>query len=119
MPSPSDPDTRARGIREVELADTVFAALAHPTRRQILLSVHYRGSAKAGEIARRFDCSWPTTSRHLSTLVASGLLTVTQAGRERIYRTDAELLRGVLETWAGHFSSEQGKAAPPCSLSPP
>lgn len=119
MPSPSDPHTRGRGIREVELADTVFAALAHPTRRQILLSVHYRGSAKAGEIARRFDCAWPTTSRHLSTLVASGLLTVTQAGRERIYRTNAELLRGVLEAWAGHFGIDTDKAAPPCSSCPP
>ena len=67
---------KPRGLSEIEQADAVFAALAHPTRRQILLSVHFRGSARAGEIARRFDCSWPTTSRHLAALVRSDLLSV-------------------------------------------
>lgn len=92
-----------RGIDDVETADKVFAALAHPARRQILLSVHYRGRAGAGEIARRFECSWPTTSRHLATLVESGLLNVTKEGRARIYSTNADTLRGVLEHWAAYF----------------
>lgn len=92
-----------RGISEVEQADTVFAALAHPARRQILLSVHYRGSARAGEIARRFECSWPTTSRHLAALVDSGLLTVERVGRERIYRANAELLVTLFERWLGYL----------------
>jgi ArsR family transcriptional regulator, repressor of sdpIR and other operons len=94
---------KPRGIQDVELADSVFAALAHPARRQILLSVHYRGSSNAGEIANRFDCSWPTTSRHLATLVKSGLLAVEIVGRERIYSVDAKLVRNVLTTWARSF----------------
>lgn len=92
-----------RGIREVELADRVFAALAHPGRRRILLSVHYRGTCSAGEIAARFDCSWPTTSRHLSGLVEAGLLQVERRGRERIYSANAPLLRRVLRQWSGYF----------------
>lgn len=99
----SERPIKGQGIRDIELADAVFSALAHPTRRQILLSVHYRGSAKAGEIAHRFDCSWPTTSRHLATLVASGLMSVEHAGRARIYRTNGALLGRVLDTWAGYF----------------
>jgi len=91
------------GIAELELADAAFAALAHPARRQILLSVHYRGACNAGEIARRFECSWPTTSRHLATLVASGLLDVSRQGRERVYTANAELLRSLLTRWAGYF----------------
>ena len=102
MPDPAAPAI-ALGISDVELADAVFSALAHPTRRQILLSVHYRGTARAGEIAQRFDCSWPTTSRHLATLVKSNLLSVETAGRERIYRTNAPLLRQLLNAWAHHF----------------
>jgi DNA-binding transcriptional ArsR family regulator len=92
-----------RGIAEIELADRAFAALAHPARRQILLSVHYRGTCRAGDIAARFECSWPTTSRHLGTLVASGLLEVTKQGRERVYVCNAKLLRAVLQQWAGYF----------------
>jgi DNA-binding transcriptional ArsR family regulator len=101
-PAPAAP-ARLRGISELEQADAVFAALAHPVRRQILLSVHYRGSARAGEIARRFDCSWPTTSRHLATLVESNLLTVERVGRERIYRANDALLVGLLERWLGYL----------------
>jgi DNA-binding transcriptional ArsR family regulator len=55
------------------------------------------------EIANRFECSWPTTSRHLATLVASGLLEVESAGRERIYRVNDGLIRDVLQTWRPYF----------------
>ncbi len=93
----------ARAIAEIEQADAVFAALAHPLRRQILLSVHFRGSARAGEIANRFDCSWPTTSRHLAALVKSQLLTMELSGRERIYRTNDTLMIELFERWLGYL----------------
>ncbi len=99
-----------QGIKDVEVADEVFAALAHPARRQILLSVHYRGTSNAGDIARRFDCSWPTTSRHLATLVSSSLLHVSKHGRERVYSANAELLQNVLSKWAGYFIRARGGA---------
>jgi DNA-binding transcriptional ArsR family regulator len=95
---------KPEGIEDVELADRVFAALAHPVRRQILLSVKFRGTCNAGDIARRFECSWPTTSRHLRMLVDSGLLQVTKTGRERIYAVNAALLRSVLLSWAAYFA---------------
>lgn len=94
---------KPEGITDVEVADEVFAALAHPARRQILLSVYHRGSCNAGDIAHRFECSWPTTSRHLATMVKAGLLDVTKCGRERVYRTNAPMLRDVLAKWAGYF----------------
>ena len=97
------PHRVARGSAEAEQADAVFTALAHPVRRQILLSVHYRGAARAGDIARRFDCSWPTTSRHLATLVRSNLLTVEQSGRERIYRANDALLAELFSRWLGYL----------------
>jgi DNA-binding transcriptional ArsR family regulator len=90
-------------INELEQANAVFGALAHPVRRQILLSVYYRGSARAGEIARRFDSSWPTISRHLAALVRSGLLTVDTLGRERIYRANHTLLIELFERWLGYL----------------
>ena len=93
----------AKGVKDVEVADAVFSALAHPARRQILLSVRLRGQCSAGEIASRFDCSWPTTSRHLATLVRSNLLEVRISGRQRIYSANTALVKGVLEAWAGYF----------------
>jgi DNA-binding transcriptional ArsR family regulator len=90
-----------------ELRDTqrVFAALAHPSRRQILLVLRFHdGRMTAGEIARRFACSWPTTTRHLRQLEQAGLVTVEKAGRERLYRLDAERLQKVAGDWLGWFT---------------
>ena len=94
----------AEGTRDVRIVDEVFSALAHPARRQILLSVHFRGTCTAGDIARRFECSWPTTSRHLATLVDAGLLSVVKEGRTRRYSSRADVLRDTLTTWAGYFT---------------
>ncbi len=100
---PGSRAVKSRALQEVEEADAVFGALAHPLRRQILLSVHFRGEARAGQIARRFDCTWPTTSRHLATLVTSGLLSVERQGRERVYRANDELLVSLFERWLGYL----------------
>jgi len=76
--------------------DRVFKALAHQSRRQILLVIQFRGGAMtAGQIAKRFSHSWPTTTRHLNVLQEAELLTVESAGRERIYRIDHKRLARV------------------------
>jgi DNA-binding transcriptional ArsR family regulator len=80
----------------------VCDAIAHPARRQILLTVHLRGTMTAGEIAGRFAHAWPTTTRHLRVLEDAGLLRHTKQGRSRIYEVDRERLALVRE-WLGWF----------------
>src|SRR4051812_45292071 len=71
---------------EAEAEDRVFSALAHPSRRHILLTLLFRGGRmSAGNIAERFGCSWPTTTRHLNVLREAGLVAVERRGRERDY----------------------------------
>jgi DNA-binding transcriptional ArsR family regulator len=83
--------------------DAVFAALDSAARRQILLVLHFRGDRMtAGEIADRFSCSWPTTSRHLRKLESAGLVDVERAGREWLYRLNARRLRVAIE-WLDWF----------------
>lgn len=85
----------------------MFAALAHDQRRHILLVVHYHGGRMtAGEIAARFDCSWPTTTRHLGKLVEAGLVSVEPAGRERIYVLDRERLQAIVGRWLAAFEAD-------------
>jgi DNA-binding transcriptional ArsR family regulator len=93
------------GLRELADLDAVFAALAHAQRRRILLVLHLRGdSMTAGEIADRFDCTWPTTSRHLRQLEEAGLVTVEKSGRERIYRLERARLERVAAGWLTRFA---------------
>jgi len=84
--------------------DAVVAALAHPARRQILLTIHFRGAANAGEIAGRFAHKWPTTTRHLRVLEDAGLVRQERRGRTRLYTVDKTRLALVTE-WLGWFAS--------------
>src|SRR5262245_37635672 len=70
--------------------EAVFAALAHPSRRRVLLTVHFNGGAMtAGQIAAVFAHAWQTTTRHLQVLEAAGLLTHERQGRHRSYRIES------------------------------
>lgn len=85
--------------------DAVFAALDSPARRQILMILHFRGDAMtAGEIADRFSCAWPTTSRHLRKLESAGLVEVERVGREWIYRLNRQKL-AVAGEWLSWFDA--------------
>ena len=48
-------------------SNATFRALADQTRRDILKMLR-AGPRTSGEIASRFDSSWPTVSRHLGVL---------------------------------------------------
>ena len=85
----------------------MFTALAHASRRQILLTLKFRGGKmSAGEIAERFGCSWPTTTRHLNVLREAGLVSVVRRGRERDYVLETERLKGVVGDWLSWFEEE-------------
>lgn len=95
----NEPDPVAR----LEALEEVFTALAHPARRQILLTMHFRGgSMTAGEIAGRFAHSWPTTTRHLRVLENAGLVTHRKRGRTRVYQLVRSRL-DVITEWLAWF----------------
>ncbi len=92
----------------VEQTERIFSALAHPSRRHILLTLSFRdGRMSAGEIADRFGCSWPTTTRHLNILRESGLISVEKQGRERVYTLDRKKLTETVGDWLNWFTKEK------------
>jgi len=99
-----------RNVREeLRELEAVFNALSHAARRQILLVLHFRGGAMtAGEIAERFSCAWPTTSRHLRVLERAGLVRVEKRGRERVYQLERDRLSRVVTGWVRHFEGGSG-----------
>jgi len=95
-----------RAERELADLEAVFTALAHASRRHILIVLNARGgSMTAGEIAERFACSWPTTTRHLRQLEDAGLVTVHADGRQRRYELNRERLQSVAGSWLDHFAA--------------
>lgn len=95
---------KSRAASEIRQIETVFNALAHAQRRQILLVLHFRGGQMtAGEIADRFSCAWPTTTRHLKILERAKLVRVRKQGRERVYQVDSQTLRATIRKWLDWF----------------
>jgi DNA-binding transcriptional ArsR family regulator len=86
--------------------EAVFSALAHPTRRRILLTLYFQGgSMAAGQIADLFNHAWPTTTRHMQVLESAGLLHHDRQGRTRVYHLDRRRLKLVRE-WLAWFSND-------------
>jgi DNA-binding transcriptional ArsR family regulator len=74
-----------------------FAALADPTRREILARLA-AGDATVNVLAQPFDVSLQAVSRHLKVLEAAGLITRGRDAQFRPCRFEAEPLDNAL-TW--------------------
>jgi DNA-binding transcriptional ArsR family regulator len=82
-------------------ADSVFAAVADPTRRAIL-DLLRRREMSAGELASRFPVSRPAISRHLRVLREAGLLKERREAQWRRYSLDPEPLARV-DRWIAAY----------------
>lgn len=80
----------------------MFAALADPTRRDIVarLSQH---DATVGELAAPYDMSLQAVSKHLKVLVAAGL--VQRVSQRQPVRLDADAL-GRLNVWLDRYRNQ-------------
>lgn len=82
-------------------SNQAFRALADETRRTILRMLR-DGPLTSGEIADRFNSSWPTISRHLAVLREAGLVATERQGQEIRYELNASVfqdLRQHLIAW--------------------
>lgn len=96
--------------------DETLAALADPTRRQVV-ALLARGPRRAGELAAAAGASGPAMSRHLRVLRATGLIEEGRMegdARVRLYRLrpdpflDLQAWLGEIETfWRGQLGSFQ------------
>ena len=70
---------------------SVFDALAHPIRREVL-ELLKRGGMTAGELADRFSVSKPTMSGHFAKLKAAGLIRGDNRGGTIVYTLNLSTL---------------------------
>ena len=73
-------------------ADAVFAALADPTRREVIRALSMRGPSTATGLAASLPVTRQAVTKHLGTLADAGLVTATRRGRERLYRISPQPL---------------------------
>lgn len=88
-----------------------FNAVAEPRRRAILDQLA-AGELAVNELVARLGQSQPQVSKHLRVLREVGLVSVREAGRQRLYRLHGERLQPIhdwvtryREAWEGRFTA--------------
>ncbi len=74
---------------------TVFEALAHPVRREILRLLRQRAMS-AGELAEHFPIAKATLSGHFTVLKTADLVTTERQGTTIIYRLNLSVMEEAL-----------------------
>ena len=82
-------------------AADAFHAVAEPRRRQIL-DLLTAGECPVNRLAERLGLTQSQVSRHLRVLRDVGLVQVSDAGRQRLYRLDPEPLKD-LDDWLSRY----------------
>jgi DNA-binding transcriptional ArsR family regulator len=80
---------------------TVFVALADPTRRRVFEELR-RGPRSVGKIAARMPVSRPAVSQHLRVLKKAGLVVDRAEGTRRVYYIDPKGLAAI-RIWLDQF----------------
>jgi DNA-binding transcriptional ArsR family regulator len=86
----------------------VFAALAHPIRRQLLDQLA-DGGRSVKDLAAPFATTRQAISQHLQILLAAGLVKEHKQGRERVYQLQAQPLAEVEQWLAGYRRFWRGR----------
>jgi DNA-binding transcriptional ArsR family regulator len=93
---------RAPAHRQV---DSVFVALADPTRRRVVETLARGGTVTASGLAAELPITRQAVAKHLSALRGADLVTATRAGRETQYALRPQPL-GVAAEWIQMVSAE-------------
>ena len=88
-----------------ESQQSVFKALADPTRRAILQRLQ-RGSQTAGEIAEEFPISRASLSHHFNILKAADLVRTERRGQHIVYSLNATVLQETTAMLLNIFSHD-------------
>jgi DNA-binding transcriptional ArsR family regulator len=78
-------------VKYEDQLDATFTALAHPTRRAILVRLG-KGEASVGELAAPFDMSLPAVTKHLKVLERAQLISRSKNAQWRPCRLEQKPL---------------------------
>ena len=84
--------------------DHIFAALADPTRRDLIARLAM-ADATVGELAEPYDMSIQAVSKHVRVLERAGLVTKAKDAQRRTVHLEAEVL-DLMTTWIERYRRE-------------
>jgi DNA-binding transcriptional ArsR family regulator len=87
--------------------DAVFRALADPTRRQLLDSLHARNGQTLNALCEHMDMSRQAVTKHLAILEEANLVITMRRGREKEHYLNPVPINEIANRWIGKF--ERGR----------
>ncbi|GAB4004907.1 ArsR/SmtB family transcription factor [Nocardioides ultimimeridianus] len=92
-------------VEQSDPLSRAFAALADPTRRDLVARLAAGGDATVGELAAPYEISLQAVSKHLGVLEDAGVVTRTREGRQRHVHLDAEVF-DLMTKWIERYRRE-------------
>jgi DNA-binding transcriptional ArsR family regulator len=87
--------------------DSVFRALADPTRRQLLDRLHANNGQTLGELCEHMDMTRQAVTKHLMLLEEATLVATIWRGREKLHYLNPVPIHEIAERWIGKY--ERGR----------
>jgi DNA-binding transcriptional ArsR family regulator len=83
--------------------DSVFKALADPSRRLLLDRLFGSNGQTLGQLCKDLEMSRQAVTQHLAVLEAANLVTTAWRGREKLHFLNPTPIQEVYERWIGKF----------------
>ncbi|MBZ5588333.1 MAG: metalloregulator ArsR/SmtB family transcription factor [Acidobacteriia bacterium] len=84
-------------------ADSVFKALADPTRRRLLDMLRAQSGQTLGELCANLDMTRQAVSQHLGRLEEANLVTTIRRGREKLHYLNPVPIHEIHARWIEKF----------------
>jgi len=83
--------------------DTVFKALADPTRRKLLDRLHAESGLTLSELCEQMDMTRQAVTQHLAVLEEANLVSVVWRGREKHHYLNPVPIHEIYDRWVKKF----------------
>jgi DNA-binding transcriptional ArsR family regulator len=87
--------------------DSVFRALADPTRRQLLDRLYANNGQTLGELCEHLDMTRQAVTKHLRILEEASLVVTLWRGREKLHYLNPVPIHEIADRWIGKY--ERGR----------
>jgi DNA-binding transcriptional ArsR family regulator len=87
--------------------DTVFKALADPSRRGLLDRLHAKNGQSLSDLCAGLDMTRQSVTQHLGVLEDANLISVQWQGREKLHYFNPVPIHDIYERWIRKFEEER------------
>jgi DNA-binding transcriptional ArsR family regulator len=87
--------------------DSVFRALADPTRRELLDRLRMENGQTLNALCGKLTMSRQAVSKHLAVLEEANLVTTLRKGREKLHYLNPVPIQEIYDRWIGNYESSR------------